>query len=255
MDHVTAVWPAITSLDIRWANADCGICGERGPLFSLAFSCVHAFCQECIARFITTTLQTGPFPMRCPGCQADAGSPQSLITRTTLKSLSVAQVLIEEQAQGEDGKFYFNTKNKKGESTVCECRRCDCDQWVSVNTINTPHHKAKPFHTAWATANGQPITKAYNIGAGKPKGQGKKTVTDKKPKREDLVKSINKVGEQMVALKAEMKRMVVEFNRLSEVIDKMDNTEQVEEEVEEAIEETEEVAGQLLLLLLMMMSH
>jgi hypothetical protein len=140
----------------------------------------------------------------------------------------------------EDGKFYFNTKNRKGESTVCECRRCDCGQWVSVNTIKTPHHLAKPFHTAWATANGQPITKDYNRGSGKPKGQGKPK-TDKKPKKEDLVASMNKVNEQLVSLKADMKRVIVEFNRLTEAIDKMDAPEpRVEEDEDEEDDEEDE---------------
>jgi flagellar capping protein FliD len=128
----------------------------------------------------------------------------------------------------ENGKFYFNTKNRKGQATVCECRQCVCGKWVSVNTIDTPHHLARAFHKAWAEANGEPITQPYNIGA----------ITSKK---EDLVKSLNKVGEQMDALKAsinvDMNRLITEFNRLSVVIDKMvDNTDGFNEDEDDESE-------------------
>jgi hypothetical protein len=137
----------------------------------------------------------------------------------------------------DNGKFFFNTSNRQGQPTVCECRQCGCGLWVSIKQINRPLHLTNnKHHVEWAKANNIAIPPAYNHGSGKRRGS-KVATTDKKPKREDLVKSLNKVGEQVVALKAQMKAMTLEFNRLSGAIDKMDNTE--ESEAEENAEETE----------------
>jgi hypothetical protein len=127
-----------------------------------------------------------------------------------------------------DGKFYCNSHTNKGKKpTVYECRRCDCGKWISVNTINRPSHKAKPFHTAWATANGQPITKDYNIGS-----RGSRS---KKPKKEDLVASMNKIADRIVGLTEPMNRLTEAMNRLAEVIEKMDATEPEEEDDEDGM--------------------
>jgi len=82
-----------------------------------------------------------------------------------------------------------------------------------MDNPNKFQDKSKPFHTAWATANGQPITKDYNIGC-----RGSRS---KKPKKEDLVASMNRLTEAM--------------NRLAEVIEKMDATEPEEEDDEDGM--------------------
>ena len=73
---------------------------------------------------------------------------------------------------------------------------------------------------------------------GKVKDQGiPKPETYKNPKEKDLQLSLHNVRDRILALKAEMNLLVLEFNRLTESVEKMDGGEREEETVTRGKEE------------------
>jgi hypothetical protein len=61
----------------------------------------------------------------------------------------------------ENGKFFKRSKDQKGNNTVCEVAQCRCGDWISLKTINTPHHLGRKNHRAWASQNGEALVEPY----------------------------------------------------------------------------------------------
>jgi hypothetical protein len=90
LEKVQALWADIQAVEVQRPPGSCVICTEIGqPLVSCSCGCAHSCCRGCFVQYLESTLETGPFPVRCPLCKLQQQDPaKGVVTRGLLKGLA-----------------------------------------------------------------------------------------------------------------------------------------------------------------------
>lgn len=92
--RVDDLWQTVPPLPVSRGTGACPICSEADrQLYSVSINCgAHGYCSECIRAWLETALDSGPFPLRCPGCSVGAtaaATERGVVTRSATRGLAV----------------------------------------------------------------------------------------------------------------------------------------------------------------------
>lgn len=105
LEEVVMQWDQLANCSVSVQRAP-GVCpilsDEDETLYAPSRDCSkHTYGSQGLAMFIRTSLSTGPFPVRCPGCVAEgsASAHRGIITRSSIKGLCDEGVIKVEEGQ------------------------------------------------------------------------------------------------------------------------------------------------------------
>lgn len=92
--RVDDLWQTVPPLPVARGTGVCPICSDADrQLYSVSINCgAHGYCSECIKAWMETALDSGPFPLRCPGCSVGAtavATERGVVTRSAIRGLSM----------------------------------------------------------------------------------------------------------------------------------------------------------------------